>query len=505
MTEGNAPAARGDGYIAIRKAELIEAMAGDPGLPPGDATTLPQVCELMGALFHHEAHARLEGLRALYDPLDPDAPPSRRDTTMAAFERLETTLVEALQRANFAEIDPDTVQTRAATKLITGLSIKPSAAGIRRIRFFARGARPAPVTVRTMFGLRSRTLEANLMSDVVVLVGFKAEDEIERTDRKAFANMRRGVRPGASLVKHFRNVAAAELVTLHPGARPSMRPRDQVWLAAPAIAGGVPVLLNLWPALTVLFAVIAAYFGAQGVIEENDLKRAVAAISGLAAVVAFMMRQRLKYEAQTLRYQKQLADTVYFRNIANNGGVLDLLIGAGEDQDTKEAFIAYWLLRRAGRPLAKGEIDNFAEDFLRDRFGLEIDFEIHDALTKLERLGLVTRDGDAYSAIDPNEALHRLDTAWDGLFNFSARRGSNTDRPLPAGSRRSACIDTGAQAADRRLPAGIRSMQIQPALQTHTSSLSACASSWRAGTRHVASQILCAVASALMTRRCASP
>jgi hypothetical protein len=198
--------------------------------------------------------------------------------------------------------------------------------------------------------------------------------------------------------------------------------RDQFFLAAPAIATGVPVLLNLWPALTVLFAVIAAYFGAQGVIEDNELKRALAAISGLVAVVAFVMRQRLKYEAQTLRYQKQLADTVYFRNLANNAGVLDLLVGAGEEQDVKEAILAYGLLRRAQRALARGEIDNFAEAFLRERFGLEVDFEIHDALEKLERLGLVSCEGDAYTAIAPNDALVRLDEAWDNVFNFSARR-----------------------------------------------------------------------------------
>jgi hypothetical protein len=134
------------------------------------------------------------------------------------------------------------------------------------------------------------------------------------------------------------------------------------------------------------------------------------------------MRQRLKYETQTLRYQKQLADTVYFRNIANNAGVLDLLIGAGEEQDAKEAFLAYAVLRREARPLVKAEIDNFCEAFLRERFGLEIDFEIHDAMGKLERLGLVTHEGESYGAVAPSDALAKLDEAWDGLFSFSARR-----------------------------------------------------------------------------------
>lgn len=422
MSEGTAPSGRTDGFIAARKGALGQAIAAEPGLPPGDSAAMPALFELYGALLHHDAHARLEALKALYDPLDPDAPASRCDVSAGAFEAFETALTQSLTKANFTEIDHDTVQTRETTQLLTGLSIKPSVAGIRRIRYFARGARPEQIVRKTWFGLRKRVIDAQVMRDVIVLVGFKPEDEIKRDELRAFARMRRGVRPGAALVKHFRNVANAELVTLHPGARPSMLRRDQFFLAAPAIATGVPVLLNLWPALTVIFAVLAAYFGAQGAVEDDELKRALAAVSGLVAVGAFVMRQRLKYEAQTLRYQKQLADTVYFRNLANNAGVLDLLIGAGEEQDVKEAILAYGILRRSNHSLAKGEIDNFAESFLRDRFGLEIDFEINDALAKLERLGLVTRSGDAYVAVTPAEAIAKLDAAWDAVFNFSARR-----------------------------------------------------------------------------------
>jgi len=420
MSEGTTPPRR-DGYIAVRKAELAEAIAAAG--PPGETQAMADVLKLFGALLHHEAHAELEALKALYDPLDPDAPASRRDVTLRAFEAFERDFGDALARANFVEIDPDTVQSREATKRITGLAIKPSVGGIRRVRFFARGAHIETLSFKKWFGLQREQIEVQTMNDVVVLVGFKAEDEAAaREDRRALKRMRRGVRQGAALVKHFRSVAGPELVTLHPGARPSMRPRDQAMLAGPAVVAGVPVLLNLWPALTVIFAVLAAYFGAQGAIEESELKRALAAVSGLVAVGAFIMRQRLKYEAQTLRYQKQLADTVYFRNIANNSGVLDLLIGAGEEQDAKEAFLAYAILRREGRPLAKAEIDNFCETFLRERFSLQIDFEIHDALGKLERLGLVAREGESYTAIAPPEALAKLDLAWDSFFNFSARR-----------------------------------------------------------------------------------
>ncbi|MFZ2031390.1 MAG: DUF3754 domain-containing protein [Vitreimonas sp.] len=408
-----------DGYIAVRRAALAEGIAAADGLPEGEAGAFGDVLKLLDALLQYEAHEQLEALKALYDPLDPDAPPARRNVTPAALDAFEAAFVEALARANFVEIDHDTVQTREATKLLTGLSIKPSQAGIRRIRFFARGVRPEKVALRTWAGIGTREIEAEMMTDVVVFVGFKAEAEVQRADKQAFAKMRRGVRPGAALIKHFRNVATAELVTLHPGARPSMRPRDQVFLAAPAIVAGAPVLLNLWPALTVIFAVLAAYFGARGMIEQSELRRALAAASGLIAVGAFVMRQRLKYETQTLRYQKQLADTVYFRNLANNTGVIDLVVGAGEEQDVKEALIAYWALRRGGGALTRDEIDAAAEGFLRERFAIEIDFEVSDALAKLERLELIARDGGRITALPPAEALAKLDERWDGLFKFN--------------------------------------------------------------------------------------
>ena len=45
-----------------------------------------------------------------------------------------------------------------------------------------------------------------------------------------------------------------------------------------------------------------------------------------------------------------------------------------------------------------------------------------DALAKLERLGLVTRDGETYAAVPVGDGLAKLDAAWDNVFNFSARR-----------------------------------------------------------------------------------
>src|SRR6185369_12445166 len=106
MYEGTMPGAVSDGYIAARKAELTQTMTAAPGADGA----LADVFKLLGAILHYEAAAKLEALKTLYDPLDPDAPEGRRDTNPAAFEAFERALVETLERANFTEIDHDTVQ-----------------------------------------------------------------------------------------------------------------------------------------------------------------------------------------------------------------------------------------------------------------------------------------------------------------------------------------------------------------------------------------------------------
>lgn len=402
-----------DGFIAVRKGDVAAALADVGGV--GD------LYKILSAILHFEAHSKLDALKALYDPLDADAPAARRDSTLPAFEAFERAFADVLARGNFREVDAQTIQTIDATKLLTGLNIKPQAAGIRRIHYFVRGARTEKAEVKTWLGLRRKTIDVEIFSDVVVLVGFKSSDEIDKHDRRAFARMRRGVRPGAVIVKYFRNVAHAELVTLHPGARPAMRPRDQAMLAVPALAGGIPVLANLWPALTVLLAVLAAYWGAGQAIDNDRLTHAVGALGGLFALGAFVMRQRMKFETTSLRYQKRLSETIYFRNLANNAGALDYLIGAGEEQDVKEALIAYGALAHAATPLSRDQLDAAVEAFLRERFQLDVDFEIADALAKIERLGLVQRDGETYRAMPAREALALLDATWADFFKFEAQ------------------------------------------------------------------------------------
>ena len=55
-----------------------------------------------------------------------------------------------------------------------------------------------------------------------------------------------------------------------------------------------------------------------------------------------------------------------------------------------------------------------------------MEFEVDDALAKLDRLGLLMRDGERLSVPPPQETLARLDRVWDGYFGFSEERVAET-------------------------------------------------------------------------------
>jgi hypothetical protein len=50
---------------------------------------------------------------------------------------------------------------------------------------------------------------------------------------------------------------------------------------------------------------------------------------------------------------------------------------------------------------------------------LKVDFEIEDALAKLERLGVVEKVGDRVRALPLAKALETLDYAWDNYFKYN--------------------------------------------------------------------------------------
>jgi hypothetical protein len=417
----NCPTNERDQFIPVRKADLLDALIEHGPLgSEAEREKFRQVCRLLAAIYHHEYFDLLERLRHDYFYFNPELDPHARfdeAAQEAAYADLLDSFTTVLKHANFIEMSHAEVEQAHRERKVMRVEVEAPIDDFRDVRFFRRGHHHETVETATWLGLRKETHDVVVYDDLVLFVAMKPEAQIASRRRKRRLEQRK-IRTGSVLIKYFRNIAAKDLNALFPNVRVVMSTFDKLSLSVPALAGGIPILINLASTITVLFLVIGFYLGLVAAVEEDHLKKAFAAMSGLAALGGFILRQWLRYQAQSLKYHKELTDNIYYRNVNNNAGIFDYIIGAAEDQECKEAFLAYYFLRIAKSAPTQAELEGKIETWLRETFGVDLEFEVGDALAKLDRFALLRRDGERLRVPTPEATLARLDEVWASFFPF---------------------------------------------------------------------------------------
>src|ERR1700720_4309116 len=113
-------------------------------------------------------------------------------------------------------------------------------------------------------------------------------------------------------------------------------------------------------------------------------------------------------------------ENIYFRNVNNNAGIFDYLIATAEDQETKEAALAYHFIRKVEVAPTATEVTSRVETWLAKNFAVNVDFKIADALETLNRLGLVRRE--ASSSLSRRSSRQSSNCTRFGTIFLSASR-----------------------------------------------------------------------------------
>jgi Protein of unknown function (DUF3754) len=323
---------------------------------------------------------------------------------------LAQTLHAVLKKANYKEISHQEVEDAHNQRHLLRLQVRAPLDDYHLVQFYERGRHTEKVDVRKWFGLSPNMIDATMFDNVVLVLVVKSLEEItSKGQRKRLEAS--DFKPGTILIKYFRNITASDLYMLLPRVRVVMSFADQLTIGVPAVAGAVPLLLNLLPALTVLSLVAGYFLGLTPVVDTDTMVKSFGALTGIAAIVGFILTQRMKYQKRSLEYQKEISDHFYFRNVSNNSGIFDTLVGSAEDQEFKEATLAYFFLLMAGAPLTQKDLDSRIEDWFRAKHQLDLDFGVEDAVAKLERLELLQRSGQAHRATSqtsPRQARRHL-------------------------------------------------------------------------------------------------
>ncbi len=413
-------------FIPVLRADLIAAMS-DQGLANDQVNDFQTLSTFLGAYFHHDFYDELTELKDTYAWFSPTGPhPVRREVRDAdtAFGKLITTFENVMARANFIELPQAEVAALSGDHPHFDVKTRTSLEAYETIRIFSRGQRTQTVKQAAALGFRAKETSLDTFDDVIVFVRFKQPSGMPRRRFLRGNNkLPGGAQPGSVIVKAFRNIARIELPMLLPEVQIVMSRKDAMLLGGPAVLGGIPIVLNLLPALSVVLVVLGAYLGFSGEVTQDKLMKAVGALSVLIGAGAFMWRQFSNYSYRKLKYQKRVADNIYFKNITNDAGVFETLIGAAEDQEVKEVILAYHSLLTAGPAAHAGELDRRIETWLKATFQVDVDFEVGDALSKLEGLGFLTQKDGKIAAVALPEALSRLDTLWDRLYDFTRAPG----------------------------------------------------------------------------------
>jgi Protein of unknown function (DUF3754) len=414
LTESN----RADQFIPVRKEDLSSALIKEGHLAdPAERELFWRFARTLRTICHYEYSETLDRLRDDYYYFNPEVAShaaADRAKSDCAYDDLIRSLDKVLKDANFEELPHEEV-TDAHRKRTVPVEVKAEHDDFREVRFYKRGRHVEQYEVRERFGLRRRKVEIEVFDDIVLVVAMKTQAEIG-SRRELRILKRRKIVPGSVMLKYFRNIACGDLYALFPNARVVMSNFDKAFLGVPAIAGGIPIIIKLYATISVLFLVAGIYFGGSGSVADDDMKTALAALIGIVALGGFAVRQWLKYQHQTLKYHMELAENIYFRNINNNAGIFDYLIATAEDQETKEAALAYHFIRKAEVALTAAEVAGRIEAWLARNFAVNLDFKVADALRTLDRFGLVRREGEQLFVLPLEPAIEQLHQVWNNFF-----------------------------------------------------------------------------------------
>jgi hypothetical protein len=380
----------------------------DPGV---DIDDFRQLCLMLNQVFHFEFHQLIEGLKNAYADVDPDADTQRpeiRDTRID--ESFVELLDDLLEKANYERVTQADLNRALSESSLFKISLHVDFDDFSEVSLFARGESVRNETVSSWFGLRKTTIEFVNYERVVVYI--RMRDDFVRS-KHDFASCR----AGATLLKLFRNVPKADLEMLFPNTRVRMRLRDKLLIGIPAlVSGGVVLTTKLGASLVLLGSLFGYWFGVSNRPAEINQASIMALFAGAAALAGYLWKQFNNFKNRKLRFMQALTQNLYFKNLDNNAGVFHRLVNDAEEEESKEAILAYYFLLTSEEALTKAELDQKIERWFDSRWNCAIDFEIDDALRKLLALGLVETSAEQLVAVPIDQGIRRLDQRWDNYF-----------------------------------------------------------------------------------------
>jgi hypothetical protein len=367
-------------YIPLSRRRLAAQLLRRPELAEAERDQLARLFQGVSLAIHADFHRRLERLKELYAPFDPDRPPSQgeNDERQSASQVREffDAFDELAARANFRVLTLADLQAAFADRSHWGLNLEIDIEAFDRLEIYSRGNIGA-VRKRRRWrnGFRQEEVEVPLYERLILLFRMAGTRRIRRyrDEQQVF-------------LKLFKEIPRLDIDMLLPATTVKMSLVDRVKILVPTISG---LGIAIWKILQ--GAIIAAFAGIYGLL----------ALLGLVGgTIGYGVRSFYGYVNTKNRYQLSLTESLYYQNLDNNAGVFFRLLDEAEEQENCETMLAYFFLRPFAAGATVEELDLAVEACLNALSNTRVDFEVEDALAKLLRLGLATECDGRYWAVE---------------------------------------------------------------------------------------------------------
>jgi len=336
---------------------------------------------LIESYYHQIFHSRLIDIKRSYNPFNPDS--DTLTNKVHTKEQLETlqadflaNITPLLNDANYEEITEQDLNEAMSETSPYGVEVNVDFEDFEIIKLFFRGSALKQEQLRdpkTLY-LKKKEHTTHIYRRLFILFKQKNAEEKEQ---------------GQIYLKLFKDIPRNDLEMLFPNTKVKISLIDKLKLAVTGgggtIGGAATLLSKLATALD-----------------------PIALLTAIGAFAAILWRQISSIFNHRVKYMAQLAKSLYYYNLDNNAGVISHMVDIAEAEEAKEAFLAYIFLLNNPNGLTKVALDTQIENFIEEKFFVKTDFEIDDAIDKLNDLGVISKEQEIYKALDIESSIKRL-------------------------------------------------------------------------------------------------
>lgn len=401
MTKSTVPVSERQQFIPVSREKVKQALLGNWQLDEDSSQKYSNLFKMFEVIWHHDMHHNLEDLKHRYDSMNPDSfeDINYNKTNLSSFlEKLD----EVMMDGNWLTITDEEIDEALEGEDILPISLDVRFDEFSNMKLYRLGDSYQETEVKSMFGLKKETKNVRIFSNVLTVLEFKDEKWFmaERKRKKHYLGQE-----GQGLhIRLFKDVPHLDMEVIFPNTSPSMRTLEKIKIGAPLVGGIVSLSMKYGPML----------FGSA----SGDTSLSL--LGGLlTALGTYVLKTYTSYQKTREKFRSVVAKDMYFKGIANNQSVLTYMIDMAEEQEVKEAICAYMFIQESDVSMNEEELDEAIEEWLLSTFGHDIDFEVDDALAKLEKMNLLSVAADGkLSVISVEQALVTLDDYWDNLYDF---------------------------------------------------------------------------------------